>query len=224
MRWLVLIVALFLGSQACAGAWPREAGHAFIDLSDDGYRSKLYAEYGLKNDITMGLEVTMPRNRRLPDVVQFVQHPIWKFANGAILSGGVAYELRETTAAGRLPGLKGVSESAVRGGLFFGKGFGSGHKAGWMEVDVQVERIVTQDWLGQPWSGKFDATLGWKPGDRALFYVQAQTYRRDPDPVSIRVEPTAALKLGRSHLVVSPSFGVKGPRDPRLKLGLWLDF
>ena len=230
MRWTVLRFALWLllalgpGAAAHAAAWPREAGHAFIDLSDDGYRRKLYAEYGLKGDLTMGVEVQMPRGRRLPDVLQFVRHPIHRFANGAILSGGLSWEVRETLAAGRDPSLKGTPETAVRAGLYLGRGFGKGWRSGWMELDAEVERVVTTDWLGQPWSGKLDATLGWKPTDRVLLYLQAQTYRRDPDPISLRLEPAAAVKLGRAHLVVSPSVGVLGARDPRLKLGLWLDF
>ena len=224
MRWLVLLCALISAGQAAAGAWPREAGHAFIDLSADAARAKLYAEYGLKGDFTVGIEVTHPKGRRLPDVVQFVHHPIHRFANGAILSGGVAYEVRETIAAGRMPELKGVAESAVRVGLFFGKGFSSRFGDGWMTLDGQVERVVTTDWLGQPYAFKLDATIGVKPVDRLIVFVQAQTYRRDPDPMSLRLEPAAALKFGRAQLVVSPSVALTGKRDPRVKLGLWPDF
>ena len=224
VRWMILLLAMAVAGPAGAGAWPRGQGHAFFDLSADSGRQKLYAEIGLAHDFTVGVEVTHPRGRRLPDVLNFIRHPIHRFANGAVLSGSLAFDLRETYAAARRPDLRGVEETAVRAGLLFGKGFESGLGSGWMEVDAEVERVVTTDWLGQPFAYKLDATLGVKPTERLIVFVQAQTYRRDPDAMSLRLEPAVAFGIGRTHLVVSPSVAVTGARDPRVKVGLWVEF
>lgn len=164
----------------------------------------------------------MPRDRRLPDVSQFVQHPIWK-GKRAILSGGLAVELRETTAAAAFPVLKGQSEIALRAGVFWGMGFSTPLGDAWATVDAQAERLQTTDWLGTGLTYKLDAGLGVKPTDRLMFTAQAQYWRRGEED-SLRVETGAAWKMGRASLVVSPSVGVIGDRAARVKLGLWLEF
>jgi hypothetical protein len=40
----------------------------------------------------------------------------------------------------------------------------------------------------------------------------------------MRLETTAALAMGPTHLAVSPSIGVIGAKDRRIKLSLWVEF
>jgi hypothetical protein len=227
MRWalavLICWVSGFAAEMAQAGAWPRDKGQFFIALSGDQLRNQIYAEYGVGKDWTLGTEVTMPRGRRLPDVSQFIQHPLWRGKGGAILSAGLAAELRETTAVFAFPHLKGVSEIAVRAGLFWGKGFETPIGAGWATVDAQAEHIVTTDWLNDGLAYKLDMGVGVQPRKWLKLMAQAQYWRRGTAQ-SMRLETTAALAMGPTHLAVSPSIGVIGTKDRRIKLSLWVEF
>lgn len=223
MPWLWAVLICWMAVSAQAGAWPREQGSVFISVSTDQARSQIYAEYGMRGDWTLGTEVSMPHGRRLPDITQFIHHPVWRGGGGAILSAGAAIELRETTAAIAFPQLKGVSETAVRAGLFWGKSLETRFGNGWATIDAQVEKLVTTDWLGEGLTYKLDIGLGVKPIDKLMLMAQAQLWRRG-DTQNLRLETSAAWALGRTHLVVSPSVGVIGPKAARVKLGVWVEF
>jgi hypothetical protein len=223
MRWIFMIFFWLWAVTAHAGAWPREAGSVFIAFSADHTRAQVYAEYGLKGDWSLGVEVSMPRGRRLPDVTSFIHYPVWRGAGGAILSAGTAMEQRETQAAVALPQLKGAVELAARAGLFWGKGFQTPWGDGWATVDLQVEKLITMDWLNAGLTYKLDAGIGLKPMDRLMLMAQAQAWRRGGEQ-TVRVETSVAWAFRRMHLVLSPSVGVIGPKEPRLKLGLWVEF
>jgi hypothetical protein len=222
MRWICAVLLWLCAVQAQAGAWPREKGAVFIALSADTTRTQVYAEYGLKGDWTMGMEVSMPKGRRLPDVTQFLHRPVWQ-GKSAILSAGVAVELRETTAAVAFPVLQGLEEIAVRAGVFWGRGFALPMGEAWATLDAQVERLVTFDWLGAGLTYKLDAGIGVKPNERLMFTAQAQ-YWRGGEENSLRLETGAGWRIGRASLVLQPSVGVIGARAARVKLGLWLEF
>jgi hypothetical protein len=223
MRWLWVLFWCFGVVTAQAGAWPRDQGAVFISISADQTRKQIYAEYGLRGDWTLGAEVSMPRGRRLPDVTQFVHHPVWRGSGGAILSAGIAVDLRETTAAAMDSKLKGVAETAVRAGLFWGKGFDTRFGSGWATIEAQVERLVTTDWLEDGLAYKLDLGVGLKPSAQWMLIGQAQLWRRGASQ-SLRIETSAALKLGPTHVVVSPSVGVVGVKERRVKLALWVAF
>ncbi len=165
----------------------------------------------------------MPPGRRLPDVSQFIQHPLWRGKGGAVLSAGFAVELRETSAAVAFPVLKGESEIVARAGLFWGKGFPTPIGNAWATVDAQLEHIVTTDWLDQGMAYKLDMGVGVEPMQRLKLMAQAQYWRRGVTQ-SLRLETGAALALGPVQLVVSPSIGVIGAKNPRVKLALWVEF
>lgn len=223
MPWLWAFMMCWLSVSAQAGAWPREQGSVFIAVSADQARSQIFAEYGLRGDWTLGTEVSMPRGRRLPDVTQFVHHPVWRGHGGAILSAGAAVELRETKAASALSQLKGESEMAIRVGLSWGKGFETPFGSGWATLDAQVEKLVTTDWLNEGLTFKFDVGFGVKPMEKLMIMAQAQFWQRG-NAQDLRLETSAAWALGRTHFVVSPSVGVVGPKAPRVKLGVWVTF
>lgn len=227
MRWVLVAmicwVTLWAPQIAQAGAWPRDKGQFFVALSADQLRSQIYAEYGWGKDWTLGTEVSMPQGRRLPDVSQFIQHPIWRGKGGAIVSAGLAVEVRETTAALAFPVLKGESEVVVRAGLFWGKGFDTPIGGGWATIDAQLEQIVTTDWLDEGFAYKLDMGFGVQPMERLKLMAQAQFWRRG-DAQTLRLETGAAVALGPVQVVLSPSIGVIGAKDPRVKLGLWVEF
>ncbi|MDN5786718.1 hypothetical protein [Pseudorhodobacter sp.] len=223
MRWLLALVCWFCTATAYAGAWPRQAGQVFIAVSTDQTRSQIYAEYGLRGDWTMGMEVSMPRGRRLPDLTSFIQRPVWRGAGGSILSVGLSMEMREARAAAVFPLLKGETEVAARVGLIWGKGFVTGWGEGWFAAEAQVERLVTNDWLRAGLAYKLDLAFGLKPHDRLMVMAQAQAWQQ-ANTRTLRLEPGVAWRFGRGHLVLSPSVGVVGPKAPRMKLAVWTEF
>lgn len=222
MRLIYAFLICLCAAQAQAGAWPRAQGTAFVAVSADTTRAQIYAEYGLKNDWTLGIEVSMPQGRRLPDVTQFLHRPVWQ-GKRASLSAGVAVELRETKAALSFPVLKGQSEIAIRAGLFWGIGFNTALGGAWATLDAQVEQLQTTDWLGAGLAYKLDAGLGLNPTERTLLTAQAQYWRQGANH-SLRLETGAGIKLGRTTVLVQPSVGVIGARDARVKLALWVEF
>lgn len=224
MQWLVAVVIWLNAGMSCAGAWPREAGTFFVALTADQSRAKIYAEYGLRDDWTIGVEATSPKDTRIPEVTSFVRHPILRFKSGAILSAGLAVEQRETQAAANYSELAGTKELALRLGLFWGKGFATHWGNAWATVEAQVEQLMTDDWLDAAKSLKLDATLGIKPADRLILFAQAQGWQRLGDDRSLRLETSAAWAIGQAHLVLSPSINLTGDRDARVKLGVWLKF
>lgn len=221
---LAALIWVWATLAAMAGPWPRDKGAGFAAITMDGTRQQVYAEYGFAEDWTLGLEVTRSEGHAIPSFAGFVQHPVWRGQGGAILSAGLALEYRESLAARSWAHMAGTKEIALRAGLFWGKGFQSRWGNGWMVIEAQAERVITQDWIGARHSGKLDATIGLAPTDRVKVMVQAQGWIRQGGRPMLRIEPAAAVKFGRAHLVAAPSVGVLGPRDPRLKLGLWLDF
>ncbi|MFN3823079.1 MAG: hypothetical protein ACK4RN_03780 [Pseudorhodobacter sp.] len=221
---LALVIWLCAAPAVAAGPWPRDKGAGFVAISSDGTRQQIHAEYGIGADWTLGVEATRAKGHAQPSVAGFVHHPVWRGKGGAILSAGLAVETRESLAARSWAHMAGTGELAVRAGLFWGKGFESRWGNGWMVLEAQVERVVTKDWIGARHSGKLDATIGLSPHDRIKLMVQAQGWMRQGGKPQLRIEPAAAVKFGRAHLVAAPSVGVLGPRDARVKLGLWLDF
>jgi len=216
--WLCAAVA------AVAGPWPRDKGAGFVAISADGMHRQIFVEYGIGADWTLGVEATRRKGHRDPALVGFVRHAFWRGEQGAILSAGLGIEGRESHAARFWAHMAGTRELAVRAELSWGKGFQSRWGVGWMMVEAQLERVLTEDWIGARHSGKLDATIGVTPTDRIKVMVQAQGWMRQGGRPMLRIEPAAAVRIGRAHLVAAPSIGVMGPRDPRLKLGLWLEF
>ncbi|MFV0490770.1 MAG: hypothetical protein ACK5M4_03030 [Pseudorhodobacter sp.] len=222
--WLAVSIWLTGAVAAPGGPWPREKGAGFVALTSDGVQHQLYAEYGIGNDWTLGLEVKQHKEDMLPAILSFVQHPVWR-GNSAILSAGVGVEQRETLAARPWPHLAGLPELAIRGGLFWGRGFQGRWGSGWMTLETQVERVITEDWFGASQSLKVDASIGLKPSDRIMILLQAQGWKRQNSPMKLRIEPMAGIRLGRVQFVAAPSVEVLDHEpDPRLKLGVWFDF
>ncbi|MBL4917405.1 hypothetical protein [Szabonella alba] len=225
MRMVVaVLVWIGLATAGQAGPWPRDRGDGFIALTTDGMRRQVYAEYGIGFDLTLGVEVTQIRGHAYPVIAGFVRRPLWRGKGGWILSMETGLESRESHAARSWAHMAGTRELAARAGLSWGRGFESRWGDGWMVVDAQVERVLTIDWIAARHSAKLDATIGIAWGERLKLMLQAQGWMRQGGSPLVRIEPAVAFRLGPAHLLAAPSVGVVGPRDPRFKLGLWLEF
>lgn len=232
MRAIVAVLIWFCTTAAAqAGAWPRGEGNTFVAISSDQNQAQIYAEYGLPGDWTLGADVTMSAGRQWPDLMAFVHHPIWRGAGGGILSGGFSFGIRDARRVGAFRDDSGAAqgasdpETALRSGLFWGKGFQSAWGDGWTTLEAQAENAGDRPWGFDVDAIKLDALVGIKPGDRLKLMAQVQGYQRTGGPILVRLEPSVAWGVGaHGNLVLSPSMGVRGAFDPRVKLGVWLDF
>lgn len=215
---------------AWAGAWPREAGTAFVSagqtfstggrnlvaaLADLRSFSSLYAEYGLTPDITLGAELSHARSldAGLTAGMVFVRRPVWRTETGQIVSIEIGAGTRDDG--------EDLRESRLRAGLSWGLGFESRWGAGWTGVDASAEmRVPSRDMVY-----KADFTAGIKPNDRLMLIGQVQTgLYPGADPL-IRLAPSVVRRFGKStHIQIGVEAGVLGDDAVGLKLATWWTF
>jgi len=219
-----LFAALFLcltaASSAGAGAWLREQGQGFTAVSAIGrsdtslrsphYETSLYAEYGLKPRLTLGLDAN-ERPGSSGHALIFVRLPIRRDPGAA----RIAVEL----------GLGGHHlgpqwDAMYKAALSYGRGF-SGVGGGWLAIDAAVEyRSATAGPLY-----KLDATLGLPSKRRMRTMIQLETAYLNGAGFLWALTPSLILpgKNGREWV-----FGVEtrsaATQTIGLKLALWKKF
>lgn len=225
MRLVLTLFFVMLAGLAHAGAWPRGAGKAFVASSVDQDHARVFSEYGIRGDWTLGIESALPFGRNLPDITLSLSHPVWKGKGGAILSAGVAVERRGALTFDGRGFVLWEPETAVRAGLFLGYGFQSRFGNGWAVAEAQIEHSLPRSSGGVTASAvKLDLTLGLRPTDRLLIMAQLQTMQVIGGQRFVRLETTTGLKFGNRTLIFAPSYPVGAPGPIRLKLGLWMEF
>lgn len=218
VRCLTLAVVLVLGlaSGAVAGAWLREAGAVFLDMSGEvtepdeyglyGMDARLYAEYGLTERLTLGVDAGHDM-LRVSKAIAFLRMPLRPKARQTKL----AVEL----GAGRVGEI-----SALRPGLSVGRGIQLWDRNGWLNADG---RAVLAG--GGAMSLETDLTVGLSITDRAKIILQIQAgqpdtgrgYAKFAPSVVYEAKPGTQLQLG----VTQPLAG--GDRRG-VSLGLWRTF
>lgn len=221
----IAIYALFacflLAAPACAGAWMREEGTGFFSSSieHDGVQqgnSSTYLEYGLRPDLTMGLEISIelfPESSSTSYAGFFLRRPLgnpdgtnrwaWRLGAGAAWSWETTQPYLET-------------------GLHWGRGLELWQRNGWAAVDGTLKwETMTGGQIA-----KVDATVGLELTERLKGMLQVfLEYDQD----------RTTRKLSPSVLWAPPDFGEftfqfgavieQGNEDhPTLKLGLWREF
>ncbi|MEO0677803.1 MAG: hypothetical protein AAFZ02_09630 [Pseudomonadota bacterium] len=235
MRGLLFLL-MVLPVMAQGGAWPRGEGQAFLSFalegSDDGIIATAFAEYGLTEQLTFGLDAVTSFE---DDSATFIAFARYSFpARGPhvfAVSGGLGAEYRVDTREEQLtpsgpvtlvdePKLGGF----LRAGLHYGRGFENGwfaldasHDWGTLESDttpalpdVEISRT------------KLDATLGYRLSDEFAVIGQAFLFRdqfgtlRSAFLGGIFERGAYSLEVG-----VKQSFDAG---DTALKLGVWRQF
>lgn len=215
---------------ARAGAWPREEGAFFLSLSqglssggpallapDQSFRSytSVYAEYGLTERLTIGLDAGYGRGP------------------GADLRTGLVFArwlLGETAAGDRFAVDLGLGRRVDSGegadlrtrlGLAWGRGFEIGWGQGWMGVEGSAERLIpANDQLY-----KADFTIGLKPDDDWMLILQVQGGLYPGSDPLVRLAPSLARRITehlRAQLGVETT--VVGARSYGVKFSTWLTF
>lgn len=227
---LTMFATVALPDGAQAGAWPRETGGVFIALSqslssgtpallapDLSFRSStaLYAEYGWSERLTLGVDGAYGWG---PEADLWTGLAFARWALGVTAAGdrfAVDFGLGR-----RIDDIDG-SDTRVRLGFAWGRGFESGWGQGWMGIESSAERLLPASDMIY----KADLTVGVKPDDRwmAILQLQSGLYPR-ADPL-VRLAPSVVRRFGE-HLHGQLGFEatVTGERSYGVKFGTWLSF
>lgn len=205
---LALLLWISLAGSACAGAWLREEGQAFLSTSQeawgDGGYTAFYGEYGLGRGLTVGLDAGQARGAAWGGVL---------YARGALGpaegAGRMAWEL----GAGHRSG----DGAVIRPGLMLGRGF----DWGWAGLDTFAEYRSRPGDIAY----KADATLGLSRRDGTRLYIlQLQGGKYPGSDAYLRLAPAHVRRWGKAKVEIGLSLGLIGDDRRGLKLGTWWTF
>ena len=220
----------FAATEATAGAWPRPKGETFVSVAtrqSTGARTligavqdvhsynSVYAEYGLTDRLTVGLDAGQGRG---PDdavnaALVFARVPVWSPGR---------HKVAADSGLGLLADGVEPTQTRLRPGLAWGRGFESRWGGGWIGMEASYE-------LRLPSGGhatKTDFTAGLKPTESwmAMLQLQAGDYPGAEAPI-VRLAPAVVRKLGRrTHLQVGAIAPVSGDDPHGALLSPWLTF
>lgn len=217
---LALVIVLAGAQQAQSGAWPREKGSGFAANSltateGKDYTGSLYAEYGLTDRLTLGLDVTAEIDALgviTGDGTLFLRVPLsapdapnkWAMHLGL----GARYEELEFLPSAEVA-------------LAWGRGIQWGQRYGWLAVDASYN-VAQSPALA---TTKIDATFGMGLGETTKGMLQIFN-TREGDDFTAKLAPS--LLYSPKNLPYTLQVGFEVPLnyedDTALKLGLWLDF
>ena len=221
MRPVLCSVLLSVAASAAhGGPWPREDGTLFIAvggnfwLSDGSqlpvhYDPTLYAEYGLTDRITLGIDLHTADKGQIISGFVFAQYPIGPMEGPSRYTVSLAYGYR--TDAVR------PDEVLMRGGIHYGRGL----ETGWLAVDA----TATYGTADHTWRPKVDATWGYNWDERWTTTLQLQTGQGFTNDIYAKISPTVIWSLNEDvRLSLGAVKGLTGDKGAGLKLETWLTF
>ena len=230
MRTLTAGLMLALAAtEAAAGAWPRPKGETFVSVAtrwSTGARTliaavqdirsynSIYLEHGVTDRLTVGLDAGQGRgpDDHLDAVLAFARLPVWSRGEHRVAADlGLGF-LED--------GVDGT-QTRVRPGLAWGRGFESRWGGGWLGMEASYEyRFPSGDS-----AVKADFTAGLKPNDRWMGILQLQTGAYPDSKPIARLAPSVARRVGaRSHVQVGGVAPLAGDDAYGATLALWFTF
>ena len=220
MRSLFVIVLLILSpAPAWPGAWLREKGTAFVSMAvtafkeDDygyDYKGSFYAEYGLRENLTLGLDVQEHRDL-YGHALAFARLPIAEFDNIGRFAAEIAVGAHHQQMR---------SWALYKATLSYGKGFQSALGNGWVAVDAALE-YRTHDALYR----KLDITTGLSSQRLLNPLLQIETAYRSDSPLYWRVRPSVMIQAKQSR--TTWIFGLErndARKNTGIRLAIWNTF
>ncbi|WP_373635174.1 hypothetical protein [Yoonia sp. SS1-5] len=217
---MTILVMAGLAQMAQAGAWPREKGQVFIAsggnfLLSDGaelpvhYDPTFYAEYGLSDRLTVGLDYHTADRGRINTGFVFARFPLDITTGPNRLAAGFALGARvdEFNPVERL----------LRGSLSWGRGL----ENGWLSIDASA----TYGTIDQMYRPKADFTWGMNVNDRWTTAAQLQTGQGFNDDYYAKINPSISYRIN-DHYRVSLGLvkALTGDEGGAIKLDLWSTF
>lgn len=220
MPLIILLFLLTLPGVLSAGAWPRDTGDLFIAaggnfLLSPGaelpvyYDPTVYAEYGLSDRLTLGLDLYTADRGRIASAFGFARVPVGSISGPlrSAVSLGYGYRLNPDTS----------TEALLRLGLSLGRGLDHG----WLAADTSAT-YGTRD---TTWRPKADFTWGRAWSDRWTTTLQLQTGQGYFDDNYAKVSPTVIFTLRDSiRINLGAVKALTGDGGGALKLETWLTF
>jgi|AntRauTorckE5430_2_1112549.scaffolds.fasta_scaffold04045_2 hypothetical protein len=218
VRCLTLAVVLLLGiaTDAVAGAWLRETGTGFLSLAGEVtepdafgiYRQdySLYAEYGLAERLTLGVDAGHDM-LRMSKAVVFARLPLGR----ADRTVKLAVEL----GAGQVG-----DDTALRPGLSIGRGIKLWDRDGWLNADG---RAVLAG--GGAMTLESDLTFGLSVTEHSRVILQLQAGQPDIGDGYATFAPSLVYETKPgAHLEIGLTQPLTGSDLRSLSLGLWRTF
>lgn len=227
-------LAFALPAAAEAGAWPRGRGETFLSFgqqlstgattllgaaTDIRSWSSVYAEYGLTDRLTVGLDAGLGQgeDQRVEAVLVFARLPVWSPGEHRVAVDFGLGTVAETDAE---------RQTRLRLGVAWGRGIAEGSPGwldggGWLGVESSAE---LREPAGEV-AVKADFTAGWKPNDRWMVIAQVQTgYYPDAGGI-VRLAPSVVRRLSvRSQLQLGATAEVVGEPALGLSGAVWFSF
>lgn len=211
-----------LGANQCRKpcAWARDKGDFFIAaggnfLLSDGaqlpvhYDPTLYAEYGLSDRLTIGMDLHTADAGRIGSIFFFASFPI-----GDLQS---RQKFAATLSLGARANVQAQTETLVRGGLSWGIGLDTGLLA--------VEASATYGTDDRTFRPKVDATYGYRWSDKWTTSLQLQTGQGFTNDYYAKVAPSVTYNLRDDiKLHLGAVHALTGDRGSGLKFETWLTF
>lgn len=213
LRFLAALGVLLTG-EAHAGAWPRTDGEAFLSFSGefpasgtDGIFTTFYAEYGLTDQLTLGIDVGL-EGQDIYKAVGFARLPI----NRPDARIKLAFELGVGLAE---------DNPVLRPGLMIGHGFAFGEFTGWMSVDT----LVYLEGNDGDVEVSTDFTIGLDMSARTKLILQLQNGNHLMDPDYLKFAPSVVIeKKPGQHFELGMLAGLENSTGIAVKLGIWRSF
>jgi hypothetical protein len=230
MRTLTAVLMLALAAtEVSAGAWPRPKGETFVSVAtrqSTGARTliaavqdirsytSIYVEHGVTDRLTVGFDAGQGRgpDERVDAALAFARLPVW--------SPGL-HKVAADFGLGMLEDGVDGTQTRIRPGLAWGRGFESRWGGGWLGMEASYEfRVPSGDS-----AVKADFTAGLKPDDRWMAILQLQTGAfPDSEPIA-RLAPSVVRRLGaRSHVQIGGLAPLAGDDAYGAMLALWFTF
>lgn len=218
-RVLTILFLLLMASPAWPGAWLRDKGTVFVAASltafkeqDDGYdyKTSLYAEWGLRENITLGLDVEEHRDLYGHATV-FARLPVADFKSAGRFAAEIAIGAHHRQM--RVWAL-------YKATLSYGKGFQTEWGNGWVAVDAALE-YRTHEALYR----KLDITAGLSSARLMNPLLQIETAYRTGQPLHWRIRPSVMIRAKDSPTTWILGFERNDARENTgIKLAIWNTF
>jgi len=239
----VLPILLALSGSAVAGPWPREEKGVFLsfsgerDVQGNAY-SSLYAEYGLRPRLTLGLELGRSSGGET-SAMFWLQRALDRGEGPNRFSAALGMGGLERRGE-YLP----LAQIAVG----WGRGFDSlpvlrrVPRGGWLSVEVrykiagamkdeaEIAELAARgagllSYLTPESEAKAELTLGWHAGESLMLIGQVRAEEREDSGFGAKLAVTAVRDLiGPARLELGMIEPLSGPGERAVKLGLWVAF
>lgn len=209
---LLFAIGVCVAGPAAAGPWLRGEGETFLAFAlevaePDQYYTTAYAEYGLRPNLTLGLDLGI-KYHRLDKAFIFALRPLAPPDSATRIS--IAFGV-------------GVSddEGALRPGVNVGRGFALGGRSGW--AALQLYSVITPD--DAEHDEHFDLTIGIDLSARSKLMLQAFSTGSPATGAGFTTGPSLIIEPNPGQFFqFSMLAGIRNGDDNSVKLGVWREF